>query len=148
MKYYAHIYRRNGGCHAKWWYQDRNKTFSIPIQVEHPPIIKSNDEKMTVYIRCQRDAFSDVSKELLLYIAGQTHTICGKHKLPTIPVLDRKENYICGRNKHLRCPDLECSICICDKCAANYDLSTINEVNEDDVAISYEDPLFLSPTAS
>ena len=30
----------------------------------------------------------------------------------------------------------------------NYDLSTINEVNEDDLAIAYEDPLLLSPTAS
>ena len=59
-----------------------------------------------------------------------------------------KENYICGQNKHLRCPDLECSICICDKCAANYDLSTINEVNEDDVEIAYDDPLLLSPTKS
>ena len=41
-----------------------------------------------------------------------------------------------------------CSICICDKWAANYDLSTINEVNKDDVAIVNEDPLFMSPTAS
>ena len=46
-----------------------------------------------------------------------------------IPVPDRKENCRCGQNENLRCPDLECSICICDKCAANYDLSTINEVN-------------------
>ena len=65
-----------------------------------------------------------------------------------IPVPDRKANFICSRNEHLRCHDLECSICICDRCAANYDLSTINEVNEYDVAIAYEDPLFLSPAAS
>ena len=65
-----------------------------------------------------------------------------------IPVPDRKANCRCGRNKHLRFPDLECSICICDKCVADYDLSTINEVNEDGVAIAYEDPPFLSHTAS
>ena len=42
MKYYAHIYSRPGGCHTEWWYQERNKTFSIPVQVEHSPILKSN----------------------------------------------------------------------------------------------------------
>ena len=148
MKYYAHIYIRNGGCHTKWCYQERNKTFSITIQDEHSPILKSNAEHTAVYIRCQSDAISEVSKELLCYIGGQTHIIFGKHKLPMIPVPDRKANYICGRNEHFRCPDLECSIFICDKCAANYDLSIINEVNEDAVAIAYDDPLFLSPTAS
>ena len=61
MKYYAHIYSRHGGCHKKWWYQERNKTFSIPIQVEHSPILKANAEHTEVYIRCQSDALSGVS---------------------------------------------------------------------------------------
>ena len=65
-----------------------------------------------------------------------------------IPLPDRKANCICGRNEHLRCPDLECSIFICDKCAANYDLSKINEVNEDGVSIAYEYPLLLIPITS
>ena len=99
MKYYAHIYSRLGGYHTKWWYQERNKTFSIPVQVEHSPILKANAEHTAVYIRFQSDALSGVSKELLRYIGGQTHIICGKHKLPMIPVPDRKANCRCGRKR-------------------------------------------------
>ena len=62
MEYYTHIYNRHGGCHTKWWYQERNKTFSITIQVEHLPILKANAEHMAVYNICQINALLDVSK--------------------------------------------------------------------------------------
>ena len=101
MKYYAHIYSRHCGRHKKWWYQNRNKNFPIPIQVEHSSILKANAEHMAVYIRCQIDDLSGVSKDLLRYIGGQTHIICGKDKLPMIPVTDSKANFIAVKTNTL-----------------------------------------------
>jgi hypothetical protein len=148
MKYHAYIYSRHGGCHTKWWLQERKKTVSIPIQVELGPVLKPNAEHTAVYIRCQNNTLTDISKELLRYIGGQTHIVCGKHKIPMIPVPDRKLKCRCGRNEHLRCPDLDCSICICDKCADNFDINIINEVHQDNAGISTDDTILLSPTAS
>ena len=147
MKYHAYTYSRHGGCHTKWWFQERKNLLSLPIQVDDAPVLKPNAEHTAVYIRCQNNTLTDISKELLRYIGGQTHIICGKHKLPMIPVPDRKAKCRCGRIEHLRCPDLECSICICDKCADNHDSNIINEVHEDDAAITDDDSL-MSPTAS
>ena len=54
--------------------------------------------------------------------------ICHKHKSPLVPIPDRKINCICGRYERLRCPDLHCSTCICDKCALSLNKSAMNEI--------------------
>ena len=51
------------------------------------------------------------------YIGGQTHIICENHKLPLIPVPDRKTKFQYGAKEHIQYPDLVCTICICKKCA-------------------------------
>ena len=66
---------------------------------------------------------------MLRCIWGQTHIVGGKHKLPMITVPDRIENFQCGWNEHLCCPELECVICICDKCTNNLDGIIVNEIN-------------------
>ena len=96
MKYHAYTYSRHGGCHTKWWFQERKNLLSLPIQVDDVPVLKPNAEHTAVYIRCQNNTLTDISKELLRYIGSQTHIICGKHKLPMIPVPDRKAKCRCG----------------------------------------------------
>ena len=48
-----------------------------------------------------------------------------------LPVPDRKAKCQCGRIEHLRCPDLERFIFICNRCADNLDESIVNEVNSE-----------------
>ena len=127
IKYDAHLYFRHGGYHSNWWYQKRNK--EIPIQCNNA-VSKVNQcgEYMAVYYRCNSKHITDVSKSLLKYIGGQTHILCAKHKMPMIPVPDRKAKCKCGNKEYLRCPELKCVNCICQKCAEELDSTVVNEV--------------------
>ena len=127
VKYNACIYSRHGGCYKRWWLEKKIGTNkSYPVQIDTEPHIDENTSITVVYVRCQTTNLEDISKKLLHYIGGQTHIICHNHKLPLIPVPDRKAKCSCDNLEHFRCPDLDCMVCICNKCAATLDKETIN----------------------
>ena len=87
--YDAYIYSRHGGCHSEWWYQNRKNTNSnsIPIQVDiHSPQICENGIHIAVYVKCDNFSMTEISKELLRYIEGQTHIVCATHNIPMLSV--------------------------------------------------------------
>ena len=63
------------------------------------------------------------------YIGGQTHTVSNNHKLPLIPVPDRKLKLItCNRVEHFRFPGVRCDIWLCKKFAENNNEGVVNKV--------------------
>ena len=140
VKYDAKVYSRHGGCHSKWWYQERSlwHGYNNPIQCDfNSQGIYENGTLIAVYIKHSTKYLEEIGKSLLEYIGGQNHIICGKHKLPLIPVPDRKAKCKCGKKESLRCPDLSCLNCICDTCAEKLDTDIINEIDiNDEVSIS------------
>ena len=59
---------------------------------------------------------TEISKELLHDIEGQTHTVCATHNLPMLTVTNRKAKCVFGDKKYFRCPDLNYINFTCEKC--------------------------------
>ena len=55
--------------------------------------------------------------KFMRYIGGQDHILCHKHHLPLITSAEKEKKCNCGRKECLTCPEINCKICICNKCA-------------------------------
>ena len=102
IKYNSNVFSRHGGSFKHWWLQKKvDKKQSLPIQLENEIELNSDSFITVVYIRSQNnDNLQKMSSKLLHYIGGQTHITCQKHKMPLIPIADRKLKCSCGRNEH------------------------------------------------
>ena len=101
-KYIGIIFNRHGGYHSKWWKQMRivRKKY-IPVQIDGGPVILPNSVSIFVYEKKNDCSIKNLGKNLLRYIGGQTHAICGHHNHPLIPVPDRIANCSkCSRKDH------------------------------------------------
>ena len=128
-KFDAYVYSRHGDIYDKWWFQNRTKEKKyLPIKVKNQPRFDEDDLLTLVYGRCNDNTMTQQGRELMRYIGGQTHIICETHELPLIPVPDRKAKCQCGTKEHLRCPDLDCTVCICKKCAAEKNQNIVNKI--------------------
>ena len=118
-----------------WWLQKRNNNEKfIPIQIDTHPITSSDAKSIAVYVQNKTESLQKYSHNILHYIGGQTHAICDVHNLPMIPVPDRIATCSrCERKEYLRCPELECTMCICRRCFDSLDNRIVNRIEVRDV---------------
>ena len=102
IKYNSQVYSRHGGVFKKWWLQEKiGKNKKFPTQIDGSVEFNKDSSVTVAYIRLHNNnILQKISSELLQYIGGQSHMICHKHKIPLVPIPDRKIKYICGHFEH------------------------------------------------
>ena len=133
--YFAEIFSRHGGDHYNWFYQQRDDPYSREWEGE--PRFCNGHSRLFVYCKKILQKVDDINKEIMRYIGGQTHVVCGTHKLPLITMFDRKKKCcMCKRKEHFGCPNLQCKVCICKRCANGFDINDIHFINASDNNLS------------
>ena len=135
--YTCEAYSRHGGQHSYWWVQNRSDSICTQSTCGlYPQYDNENLESsrtIAVYIKTKNDDNSaELYQEFLSYIGGQSHIVCSHHKLPLISTVDRKNKCRCSKKEHYSCPQLDCKVCLCQKCSDVCDHSSINYIVDHD----------------
>ena len=59
------------------------------------------------------------------FTGGQSYIQCQKHILSRTMSVKREEKCKCEKKEHYSCPNLNCKLCICKRCAGKKDDTTV-----------------------
>ena len=117
-KWNGTVYARHGGYHKSWWVSHRKANFFLQTHEFQIHDAKIRDVNIFIYVRIGNTTDNRTSQmKFMRYIGGQDHILCHKHHLPLITSAEKVNNCNCGRKECLTCPEINCKICICKKCA-------------------------------
>lgn len=138
QKWRGDVYARHGGIHKSWWTYSSKINERYPIQIDDPYHHGADHLKSTccsVYVKVKKPNFESLRNDFLTYIGGDKHIQCEYHKLPLICSHGRKNKctHCKSRNEAVCCPDLNCNVCLCKKCADECDERNLTFIQYSDL---------------
>ena len=119
----AEVYARHGKYHSSWWYQGRKNHLRRHV-IDSPNSINLKRDVSYILMYVKKNAFNieSAKEDFLKYLGGQSHVKCHIHGYHLVKSYNNNTKCInCNSQKeYMRCPNIQCEICLCKDCFNNY----------------------------
>ena len=137
-KWDGEVFARHGKNHSKWWYQGRKN--HMRCQLDDGPSsmnMKNNVSYTLLYVKENIFNIEEAKKEFLKYLGGNCHVKCEEHDFNLVTSFTFSNVCInCGKKEYMRCPNIECKICLCRECYESCDEEYVTSFKKNNVSES------------